>query len=173
MLGRRHALLYANALPLYKGSRPIIRYGTALAPCPTFLTNTESAIGADRTDSSGKLILVSAITARQLLDALRAEVPELGPVINDHIAMFGEVLPHVLIGDVTRFVVAAHSEGRSEVEDRCLRLLDRALRQGDDDVVNLVAVSFVENTAPWEEATRIWATSWPSGLREEAERQTQ
>jgi len=116
---------------------------------------------------------VSAITVRQLLDALRAEVPELGPVIDDHIATFGGVLPHVLFGDVTRFVVTAHSEDRSEVEDRCLRLLDRALRQGDDEVVNLVAVSFVESTAPWEEATRIWATSWPSGLREEAERQTQ
>lgn len=85
----------------------------------------------------------------------------------------GEVVPRVLFGDGTRVVDAAHSEGRAEVEDRCLRLIDLALRQGDDDVVDLVAVSFVEHTAPWEEATRVWATSWPSGLREEAERRTQ
>jgi hypothetical protein len=41
-------VLYANALPLYKASRPIIRYGATLAPLPDTLDNFESAIRACR-----------------------------------------------------------------------------------------------------------------------------
>ena len=106
-----------------------------------------------------------------LVEAMRMEVPELVPVIDDHLDTYGEVLLHVLFGDVTRFVIDVRSDGDSDVERRCLVLFDRALREGDEEVVNVIAASFVENTAPWDDATGAWIATWPPTLRAEAERQ--
>jgi hypothetical protein len=36
---------------------------------------------------------------------------------------------------------------------------------------NLVAVSFVKNVGPWDQAAQTFIGGWPIGLREEARRQ--
>ena len=111
------------------------------------------------------------MTVDALLGELRTDVPELVPVIDEHISTHDQVLPHVLLGDVTRFVVEAHADGTTGVEDRCLRVLDRALREGDEEVVNVVEASFIENVGPWDKSVRRWIDSWPVTLREAALRQ--
>jgi hypothetical protein len=45
------------------------------------------------------------------------------------------------------------------------------MRDGDDEVVNLVQASFVENIGPWDEDTAPFVESWPESLKREAERQ--
>jgi hypothetical protein len=112
-----------------------------------------------------------AMTVDALLGELRTDVPELVPVIDEHISTHDQVLPHVLLGDVTWFVVEAHADGTTGVEDRCLRVLDRALREGDEEVVNVVEASFIENVGPWDKSVRRWIDSWPVTLREAALRQ--
>jgi hypothetical protein len=112
------------------------------------------------------------MTVRTLAEDLRAEVPEAGSVVDDHLATYDELLPHVLFGDVTRFVMDAYEEGRSGVERRCLEFMERALRDGDDDVKNVIQVSFVENVGPWDPAVRDWIATWPLTVRQEAERQS-
>jgi len=102
---------------------------------------------------------------------LREAVPEFGPVIDEHIAFNDELLPHVLFGDLTRFVLVAHDQGNEELVRRCLVFLDEALREGDAMLENLVAVSFVENVEPWDPAMTRFIESWPAGLRQEAEEQ--
>ena len=103
--------------------------------------------------------------------ALVAAVPEFRPVLDEHVADFDEVLPHVLFGDLTRFVLAAHERGDTALVSRSLEWLDRALRGGDERVQNVVAVSFVENVGVWDEALDEFVASWPAALREEARSQ--
>lgn len=72
------------------------------------------------------------------------ELPELRPTLDEHLEdMEGELLPHVLFGDITRWAVA--QELRSFALARLLGILDEAYAAGPVEVVNLVTVSFVEN----------------------------
>jgi len=114
---------------------------------------------------------VAVLTYSEVPDALRAAVPEFGPMIDEHVADNDEVLLHLLFGDLTRFVIAAHERGDTDVEHRSLSFLERALREGDEAVQNVVEVSFVENVGPWDRAQRRFIASWPDTLRTEAERQ--
>ena len=104
-------------------------------------------------------------------DALRRAVPEFGAAIDEHVADHGGVLPHVLFGDLSRFVLAAHHAGDHELVSRSLAFLELALLEGDDGVQNLVAVSFVENVGPWDKSQESFIESWPEALRLEARTQ--
>ena len=55
--------------------------------------------------------------------------------------------------------------------ERCLWFLDGALREGDPLVVNVAAVSFVENVGPRDATMSDFIASWPELLRTEAARQ--
>jgi hypothetical protein len=92
---------------------------------------------------------------------MRDAVPEFASRVDDHIAVYGEVLPHVLVADLGQFVVTAHERGDRDLEQRALTLLDRALRDGDPDVQYAVAASFVEGVG--SEHPR-WAATWPRDL---------
>jgi hypothetical protein len=115
---------------------------------------------------------MSTLNYEDIVDALRKEIPEFDPSIEEHISdNFGEVLPHPLFGDLTRFIEEAWSEGNTEVVSRCLSWLEHALTTGDARVKNLVAVSFVENVGPWDPEKARFIKKWPPALREEAKRQ--
>lgn len=62
------------------------------------------------------------------------------------------MLPHVLMGDVTRFVISQHqlelkSRSLSPVLDRCLSFLEKAMQADSQEVQELLSVSFLENLA--------------------------
>ena len=65
---------------------------------------------------------------------------------------YGEVLPHVFFGDVTRYVVSLLLAARSgsnlprrrELRD-ILNYLEEAYASGDEEVRGLISVSFLEN----------------------------
>jgi hypothetical protein len=115
---------------------------------------------------------VGAIAYTSVIDALRERVPEFGPSIDDAITSDeGEVLPHVIFGDLTRFVLSARARGDDELVARSLSFLEEAIRDGDGMVVNLVQVSFVENVGPFVGEAAAFVAEWPSALRHEAERQ--
>ena len=92
-------------------------------------------------------------TTREFLNVLLERVPELHPIYEEHIADYDEVLPHVLMGDVTRFVIDLHKKswarGRAEQEKKTLssilEILEGALKSGNDQLQELVVVSFLEN----------------------------
>jgi hypothetical protein len=75
-----------------------------------------------------------------------------GP-LEEHIeANFGELLPHVFFGDVTRYVVSLFLATRSsaclaprrELRD-ILSYLEEAYAAGDEELRELISVSFLEN----------------------------
>ena len=99
-------------------------------------------------------------------------VPEFGPVLEEHLEdQDGEVLAHVLFGDFTRFVLAAHQEDDHELVSRSLAFLEEAIMDGDQRTRNLVAVSFVENIGPRDEGAADFIAGWPPALKEEGHRQ--
>lgn len=120
----------------------------------------------------GQSVQMAAMAYADACAALRTAVPEFGEIIDEHLVDYeGELLPHVLFGDLTRFVLAANERGDHDVVARSLTFLDRALRDGDPDVENLVAVSFVENNEPWDAQAWTFISTWPEALLAEAQRQ--
>ncbi|WP_127932204.1 DUF7674 family protein [Nonomuraea polychroma] len=108
------------------------------------------------------------LTYEHIADRLVQEVPEFSSVLHGHITDYHEVLPHVLFGDLTGFVLHAHQQGDEELVRRCLTFLALAMKSADARVCELVAVSFVENVGPWDPATADFIASWPDALRDEA-----
>lgn len=72
--------------------------------------------------------------------------PELAEIHRQHMAEQGELLPHVLMGEITRLVIASTSDDESATwRSRLLEDLESGLLSGSKDVAELVGVSFVEN----------------------------
>jgi hypothetical protein len=92
--------------------------------------------------------------------------PGLGPVLDEHLAGNDELLPHVLFGDVTRYALTLAREGEDYDLNRLLSDLDAALGDSEDEVANLVWVSFVENASTDEdEPLRAALRSYPNLAR--------
>ena len=80
------------------------------------------------------------------MSRLIAQLPELAHVHREHLDDYDELLPHVFLGEVMRFVVL--NSPRKETAgwiDRFLNQVEMGLLSGDDEVGELIAVSFVEN----------------------------
>jgi hypothetical protein len=78
---------------------------------------------------------------------LRASVPGFERVYDEHLADYDELLPHVLLGDLVRFLsneVALHGPESAALRQAML-LLEQAMASADPRLEELVAVSFLEN----------------------------
>jgi hypothetical protein len=76
-----------------------------------------------------------------------ARFPGMGALLEEHIKDNDEILPHVFFGDVTRYVLSLLSDSlpqRRELRD-ILDYLERAYASGDEQLQELIAVSFLEN----------------------------
>jgi hypothetical protein len=82
------------------------------------------------------------------VNKLLDQVPELRYVYDEHIHDNNELLPHVFLGDVTRYVVhrvRLGETGPAKPVERILSVLEQYMGSGDEQVKELVSVSFVEN----------------------------
>jgi hypothetical protein len=116
-------------------------------------------------------LAMAELTPQSLIAELTEAVPAFGVVVDEHLATFGEVIPHVLFGDLTRFVLAARADGDVAAVAAILQRLNAALVAGRPDVVDLIRASFIENVGPWDDQMAAFIASWPDALRAEAERQ--
>lgn len=83
-------------------------------------------------------------SAESFVRALAAEVSELRPILQEHVEYFDELIPHVFMGEVTRWVekeAAAATPGLRSLIDR----LEAAYAAGNDQIRELLTVSFLEN----------------------------
>ncbi|MCP4965810.1 MAG: hypothetical protein GY926_11290 [bacterium] len=104
--------------------------------------------------------------------ALVDAVPEFRPELEEHLSDHdGEVLPHLLFGDLTRFVLAARDRGDHALVERCLAFLESVVRSPRHRLLNLVAVSFVENVGPWQPGMASFIEGWPEELKRIATQQ--
>jgi hypothetical protein len=100
-----------------------------------------------------------AVTYEAFFDHLLQAVPEYRAVYDADARHYGEVLPHVFLGAFTAWLTAVAAEGPAEGNDvlrRAVAFLDNAFIIGDDRVLELIALSFVENLAgpPDDEGSR-------------------
>jgi hypothetical protein len=87
-------------------------------------------------------------------DQLRATVSGFDLVYDEHVADYGDVLPHVLLGDLVRFLLGTLEFYKAEgaALKQAMLLLERGMDSPDERLQELVAVSFLENLDPTEPA---------------------
>ena len=107
------------------------------------------------------------IRRENFLNELAAAVPESGHVVTEHLADNDGLLLHLLMSDLLRMTVSSYASGEVAVTDRLLGFVDWCLREGDDEVVNAVAVSFVEDFGAHPGETDALLKRWPPTLRAE------
>lgn len=113
-----------------------------------------------------------SLTASEFVTALTAEVPEAQTTLVEHLADHeGEVLMHLLAGDLRLLALGWFRVGRTAALRRLLSVLERGLREGDEYVENAVAVSFVEDLGWWEPEMQPFIEVLPEGLLAEVARQ--
>ena len=92
------------------------------------------------------------MTPNDLFDRIVAAAPSFGPLRDEHMQAYGELLPHVLLGDLRDYLGRAFEQRSApgvarptmaEVRE-VLSLLDRALSEKHPLTENAIAVSFVE-----------------------------
>lgn len=90
------------------------------------------------------------------VDELLQRVPELTLVLDEHLSSYDKLLPHVFLGDVTRYVVEQVRTNQQVIPDsvrRAIEFLEEAMASEDESVLNLISVSFLENLIGEEAAT--------------------
>jgi len=107
----------------------------------------------------------TVITRGDFLDELAVAVPDSAELVAEHLADNDELLLHLLMSDLLRLTVSAFSEGRTETADRLLAFMDYCVREGDNDVVNAVSVSFVEDFGVYQGESDALLARWPAALR--------
>ena len=85
-------------------------------------------------------------TGDSFIERLLRVVPELKEAYDEHVTDNDMLLPHVFMGDITRFVIAEASSasGLSAVH-RVLDYFESELRMGAAESIELIRASFVEN----------------------------
>lgn len=104
------------------------------------------------------------------IERLVDRCPPLKSIFDEHVSdNFGEVLPHLFFGDLTRYAISRFLEVESEAVPqgmeaepglrRLLNDLEDAYADGDEEIQELISVSFLENLPrPGKEASglRAW-----------------
>ncbi len=109
------------------------------------LEDLKSALG-------GQVMDIPASTV-ECVQRLIERVPELRGMYQQHVQFNGELLPHVFLGEVCGYVEEQVRSGDVTGQGLLRRIVDFfecAIASGDEDVQELISVSFVENLA-WQE----------------------
>ena len=99
------------------------------------------------------------------MENLVAAAPGLKPLYDEHLADYDELLPHVFLGDVARFLTLGFAVEESTRLQRsqhgdateALRILEEVVATKDPDMLELVSVSLLENI--------IWASPEGRSIR--------
>jgi len=77
--------------------------------------------------------------------AFAQAVPATQPILEDHVASNDEVLPHVLMADLRRFLVDRITTNDQTTLAEFLREIERLASSDNPSVRNVVDVSFIED----------------------------
>ena len=107
---------------------------------------------------------------QNVIEDLMDRVPELVPLFHEHLQDNDTLLPHVFMGDVSRFVLELcerPTAERLEILSRIVSYLEDAWKAGCDEERNLIDVSFLENVANEGSASAFLCTRLGPVLRSE------
>lgn len=80
------------------------------------------------------------ITTPEFCESLALQFPDVAHILTEHLSDNDELLPHLFLADVTRYVLA---DGRDRIP--IVQCFDDAFASEGPEVENLIAVSFVEH----------------------------
>ncbi|MEK6747633.1 MAG: hypothetical protein AABY83_00315 [Pseudomonadota bacterium] len=104
------------------------------------------------------------------IERLLRVAPELKGAYEEHLVDNDMLLPHVFMGDVTRFVVAAAEGGNDRVVvQRILDYFEIELKAGEAESLELIRASFVENLTGESTVVNKLKPMMGTGLRREIE----
>ena len=87
--------------------------------------------------------------SKQFLERLAREVSGVARLLEEHIKDYGEILSHVFMGELTRYILSIHNTPGNPSDQNTLReilrLFEEGFAYGDDEVKELIGVSFLEN----------------------------
>lgn len=113
------------------------------------------------------------IGTTEFASGLVRAVPELEPMLTEHLEYYEELLLHLLMSDIREDCVSRYRSGGDDRLDRTLAYLDVALRDGDEFVENAIAVSFIEDLRVHDADMQPFIAIWPAAMKAEAGRQLQ
>jgi hypothetical protein len=110
-------------------------------------------------------------TNASLIEGMLRRVPQLKALYDEHMTDHDALLPHVFMGDVTRFAIAeAERPGSQASVTALLEHLEDGLKFGRDEVKELIVVSFVENLTGETAAVKALEPLMGQSLKAEFER---
>ena len=116
--------------------------------------------------------VVMPLTRSEFIAILTVEVPEADPTVREHLDdNGGQLLLELLTADLQRLALRWFEHDSKDQFERLIGVIERGLREGDEQVNNAIAVSFVEDTGWWDPAMQRVIAAWPPALQEEVERQ--
>jgi hypothetical protein len=110
-----------------------------------------------------------------VINLLIQGVPELQPLLNEHLNdQFGQLLPHLFFGDLTRYVMEQMRKSQiesqrqpPEVVRRIIGILEKAMLSSDMQAKELVQASFLENLDATDSAYSQLKSAMSPNLRRE------
>jgi hypothetical protein len=111
---------------------------------------------------------------QRFVQRLVESFPSLVPALDEHLDdNFGELLPHVFLGDVVRWIVSMSSQkGATDPGSELavfLRELEGIFASGDNEIQELISVSFLENLPRLGEESAVIRTQLGPALAKELE----
>lgn len=102
---------------------------------------------------SNSNVTASKLTYDNFIAVLLKTVPAIKTMYEKHLKLYGNVLPHVLMGDITRFTVNLCNKSRQHGKDsgllrtlsKILKIFEDAIVSSDSKLQELISVSFLEN----------------------------
>jgi hypothetical protein len=92
-------------------------------------------------------------------------VPSLQPILDEHMSFYDELLPHVLMGDITRWA-EYHAADSLPLVRHLLEEFEKSYASGEDDVRELLTVSFLENLSDDTPIVRLLGPGLRNALEE-------
>lgn len=90
------------------------------------------------------------LTYSTIGEYLVSRIPEFSESYEDHKKDQGEINPHVLFGDFTRFVIDTYRKSKEDTSakalfERCLDFIEELMTSKEELLHELASVSFLEN----------------------------
>lgn len=101
--------------------------------------------------------------------ALVHRFPILVPLLQEHLDDYDGLLPHVFLGDVTRWVLGRGLPSGSSEARAVLDFIEACFAQGTEHERELISVSFLENLPRAGEAGAEWRDQLGPELQRELE----
>lgn len=85
------------------------------------------------------------MNTNEFIDSLKNINQDIKNIYNDHISDYDEILEHLLLADITRYLISNIDKSNNQTCIDLIGFINTAYSKGDDGLKELVSLSFLEN----------------------------